>query len=557
MPSGERAPYRPRLRVTGVAVTAPESETPETPKTPDTAQTPKRRWTWRSWLLRLTLAAGSGVVFYLSFAPRSLWWLAPLGFAGFGLALRGRRWWGGLGYGFAFGLGLYLPLLTWLEDFLGRSFGPLPWLGLSAALAAFLALGGALCTVVGRLRGGPVWMALVIIATETPRTWWPLGGFPWGRVAFSQPEGAFLPLASVGGAPLVGFAVVLTGFSLTTLLLRLRRRAWRPLLVPAAAVVIPVAAGLALWPTIGTGAQTGSLTVATVQGNAPNVGIGLLGEAQVIRANHLAQSERLAAEIRSGAVPRPDLVVWPETATQVRGDDPVIDQAVADLGVPTLIGTVYWPPSGGRAQNSEIVWDPVTGPGQRYSKQELVPFAEYVPARSIARWVTPFVDDTSDMVPGTAPAVLNAAGTRVATPICYEIAYDFVSRDAVDDGARLLVLATNNAWFGQSEMSYQQLAMARLRAVEHSRAVVVSATSGVSAIVLPDGTVTQSTSEFTAASLVGRIPLRQTTTLSDRLGAWTEYGLVGAALVAVLIGSVHGWRTRRAGAKDRRVTVAE
>jgi apolipoprotein N-acyltransferase len=249
--------------------------------------------------------------------------------------------------------------------------------------------------------------------------------------------------------------------------------------------------------------------------------------------------------------------VWPETATQLQGDDPVIDQAVADLGVPTLIGAVYWPPSGGRAQNSEIVWDPRTGPGQRYSKQQLVPFAEYVPARAIAAWVTPFVDDTSDMVPGTAPAVLDVAGTRVATPICYEIAYDYVSRDAVNDGAQLLVLPTNNAWFGKSEMSYQQLAMARLRAVEHSRAAVVSATSGVSAIVQPDGTITQSTSEFTAASLVGRVPLRTTTTLSDRLGAWTEYGLVGAAIVAVLIGAGQTWRTRRAGAKERRATVAE
>jgi apolipoprotein N-acyltransferase len=250
-------------------------------------------------------------------------------------------------------------------------------------------------------------------------------------------------------------------------------------------------------------------------------------------------------------------VVWPETATQVQGDDPAVDQAVADLGVPALIGAVSWPPAGGHPQNSEIVWDPRTGPGERYSKQELVPFAEYVPARTIARWVTPFVNDTSDMLPGTSPAVLNAAGTRLATPICYEIAYDFVSRQAVDNGAQLIVLPTNNAWFGHSEMSYQQLAMARLRAVEHSRAVVVSATSGVSAIVQPDGTISQSTSEFTAASLVGRVPLRQTTTLSDRLGAWTEYGLVGAALVAVLIGSVKLWRTRRAGAKERRATVAE
>lgn len=526
-------------------VAAPESPPRATPK----------RHAWRPWALRLLLTIASGVVFYLSFAPRPLWWLAPLGFAGFALALRGRRFWGGLGYGFVFGLALYLPLLTWLEDFLGVSFGPWPWLGLSAALAAFLGAGGALCTLVARLPAAPVWMALIIIATETPRTWWPLGGFPWGRVAFSQPEGAYLPLASAGGAPLVGFAVVLTGFGLAALAVRLRKPGLA-LITPAAATLVPVIAGLALWPAISITPQDGSLTVATVQGNAPDVGLGLLTQAPTLRANHLRQNERLAADIRSGAVPQPDLVVWPETATDLAGPDPALDQAVADLGVPALIGARTWPP-GGRAQNTEIVWDPVTGPGQRYAKQQLVPFAEFVPARAIAQWVTPFVDGTGDMLPGSRPAVLDAAGTRLATPVCYEIAYDYVTRAAVDAGAQLIVLPTNNAWYGKSEMSYQQLAMARLRSVEHSRATVVSATSGVSAIVLPDGTIEQATSEFTAASLVGRVPLRDTTTLSDRLGAWTEYGLVSTALAGVLTGLVQTWRTRRASANDTRKTVAE
>ncbi|WP_306999517.1 apolipoprotein N-acyltransferase [Amycolatopsis thermophila] len=498
---------------------------------------------WRSWLLRLVLAAASGFVFYLSFAPRDLWWLAPAAFAGLGFVLRGRRLWGGLGYGFVFGLGLYLPLLYWIQDFLGRGFGSAPWLALSGALAAYLGVAGALCTLVARLPGAPVWMAMVIIASETPRTWWPLGGFPWGRVAFSQPDGAFVPLASVGGAPLVGFAVVVTGFGLSALLVHARRRDWRAVRLPVIATVLPVVAGLALWPTIGTGAQNGTRTVAVVQGNAPDVGLDLMTEEPTLRANHLAQSELLAGKIRAGAVPAPDLVVWPETATDLAGFDPVIDQAVRDLGSPTLIGARYRAP-GLKMQNTEFVWDPATGRGQSYSKQELVPFAEFVPARSIARWFTPFVDDTGDMLPGTKPSVLDVAGTRVAVPICYEIAYDHVSRDAVQDGAQLIVLPTNNAWFGRSEMTYQQLAMARLRAVEHGRAVVVSSTSGVSALVEPDGTVTRSTSQFTAESLVGSVPLRTETTLSDRLGAWTEYGLVGVAVAAVLAGLVLRARTR-------------
>lgn len=527
-----------------MAVTAPESTAIEAPQ--------RRRRAWRPWLLRLALAITSGFVFYLSFAPRPLWWLAPIGFAGLAFAVRGRRLWGGLGYGFAFGLAFNLPLLLWLQDFLGVEFGPWPWLGLSVALAAYLGVGAALCTLVARLPWSPVWMSMIVIATETPRSWWPFGGFPWGRVAFSQPDGAFVPLASVGGAPLVGFAVVLTGFAAPSLISRLRRRAWRGSILPAAGVVVPAVAGLALWPTIGTAAETGSLTVASVQGNAPDVGIALMQEQETLRANHLAQSERLAQQIRSGAVPKPDLVVWPESVTELRGPDPVLDQAVADLGAPALIGTIYRASGDGTTQNSEVVWDPKTGPGERYSKQSLVPFSEYIPARTVAQFVTPFLNGFYDMTPGTAPAVLDVAGTKVATPICYEIAYDYVTRGGVDEGGQLIVLPTNTAWFGKSGMSSQQLAIARLRAVEHSRAVVVSATSGISAIVEPDGSIQRSTSEFTTASLVGRVPLRDTTTLSDRLGAWTEYGQLGVALAAVLAGLALRMRTRRAGADNRR-----
>jgi apolipoprotein N-acyltransferase len=498
-------------------------------------------------------------VLYLSFAPRPFWWLAPLAFTGLALVLHRRTFRGGFGYGYVFGLAFFLPLLTWLQAFLGPDFGPWPWLGLSAMLALYLGLVGGLITVVAKLPAAPIWMALLVIASETPRAWFPFGGFPWGRVAFSQPEGAFLPLASVGGAPLVGFAVVLSGFGLAALILRATSlngtfRA-RSLLAPAVLALAPVVAGLALWPTIGTNAQDGSLTVATVQGNAPNVGIGLENMPGVLRANHIAESERLLADIRAGKVPKPDLVVWPETATAVRGNDPQLNALIAKFGVPAIIGAQYWLPNG-TVQNSAIVWDPRTGPGQRYAKQQLVPFGEYVPARSIAQLVTPFVNNTADMVPGDGSnEALSVAGTKVGVFICYETAYDYPARNAVAHGAELLVVPTNNAWYGPGEMSYQQLAMSRLRAVEHGRAVVVSATSGVSAIVRPDGTVARSTSLFTAASLVDSVPLRTTTTLSDRLGVWTEYGLFGMALAGLLTGFVLRFRTR-AGSEHERTQAA-
>ncbi|OLT46741.1 apolipoprotein N-acyltransferase [Saccharomonospora sp. CUA-673] len=498
--------------------------------------------------LRLAGAAASGVLLFLAFAPRPLWWLAPVAFAGLGLVLWGRRTWGSAGYGLVFGLAFNLLHLLWIEDFLGVDFGPWPWLALSGVLAVYVALACALMPWVARLPGAPVWMALVFLLQEFARSRWPANGFPWGRVGFSQPEGAYTALASVGGATLVGFAVVLSGFAAARLILLLMRREFAaPGLVRVAAyALVPVLAGLAVWPTVGAGAENGTRSVAIVQGNAPNVGIGLLGEREVLRENTLAESGRLAQRIDDGDVPRPDLVVWPETAVDIAGGhDTDVDRAVADLGVPTLVGSLYRDVDG-LTDNAVVTWrppgDPDAGPGERYAKQELVPFAEYVPMRPIASWFSPFVGNTRDMRWGTGAGVTDVADTRVGLSICYEAAYDYPSRDAVNAGAQLLVLPTNNAWFGDGEMTYQQLAMARLRAVEHGRAVVVAATSGVSAVVQPDGTVTRQTDMYTATSLVADVPLRQTTTLADRLGAGTEYVLLGAGLAAAITGIVLGRR---------------
>ncbi|MFE0024387.1 apolipoprotein N-acyltransferase, partial [Amycolatopsis sp. NPDC059021] len=320
----------------------------------------------------------------------------------------------------------------------------------------------------------------------------------------------------------------------------------RALIGTAVLTVVPVVAGAALWPTIGTGAQDGERTVAAVQGNAPDIGLALEGQRDVLRNNTIAENERLLSDIRAGRVPRPDLLIWPETATALAGRDPQLDQLVADFGAPALIGALYRLPDG-HAQNSVIAWDPHTGPGPRYAKQQLVPFGEYIPAREIAEQVTPFVKSAIDMRPGDgANPALPVARTKVGVFICYETAFDYPARESVAAGAELLVVPTNNAWYGPGEMSYQQLAMSRLRAVEHGRAVVVSAVSGVSAIIAPDGSVTSSTGLFTAESLVGRVPLRTQTTLSDRLGAWTEYGLLALAIAGVAGGFVLRFRVRGA-----------
>ncbi|MGH3950154.1 MAG: apolipoprotein N-acyltransferase [Pseudonocardiaceae bacterium] len=319
-------------------------------------------------------------------------------------------------------------------------------------------------------------------------------------------------------------------------------------------MLIPIGAGLAVWPTIGVAPTSGTLTVAVVQGNAPDIGLDLLGARDTIRSNHLAESRRLLDAIADDQVPQPDLLVWPETATAISGPDPVLDDLVADFGAPALIGALYYVPGGG-AENAVVTWDPETGAGERYTKQELVPFAEYVPLRSIARWFTPFVEDTADMRSGTRAGVLEVGGITVGVAICYEAAYDYIAREAVAAGAQLLVVPTNNAWYGPGEMSHQQLAMSRLRAVELGRAAVVAATSGVSAIVRPDGSLARSTDLFTAESLVETVPLRDETTIAARLGGWPEWILVGVGVVTLVLTVGFRFRGRiegrdRAGRED-------
>jgi apolipoprotein N-acyltransferase len=480
----------------------------------------------RTDLARYGAAAVAGGALALSFPPRTLWWLAVPAFVVLWLALRNVRARRAAGLGFVFGLTFFLPHLLWIEHFLGNDFGPWPWLVLSALMALFVCGSTALMPLVSRLPAAPVWAAMLFVLQETARGLIPFNGFPWGRVAFGQPDGPFGRLAVIGGAPLVSFAVVLTGFGLAHWLPRIK----------AAWAVLPFAAALAVGSLISVDAQNGERTVAVVQGNAPDIGLGLLDASDTLRANHLRKTAELKALIDGGSIPKPDLVVWPESATRTRDHDPVIDRAVDSLGVPVLVSALR------NGENSVIAWQPGTGPGQSYAKQELVPFAEHIPLRPLARLFTPFADNP-DMIAGSEPGNIDIAGTKVGLGICYEVAYDYVLRESAAAGAQVLVVPTNNAWYGRGEMTYQQLAMARLRAIEHGRAVVVAAISGVSAVVRPDGSVVQSTGMFTDALMVDSVPLRTDITFATRFGGAIHVlltaGAFGACLCAI-------WSRRRA-----------
>ncbi|MCJ0874771.1 apolipoprotein N-acyltransferase [Streptomyces sp. AP-93] len=503
-----------------------------------------RRWAGRS--ARPGAAVLSGVLLYLSFPPRPLWWLATLALALLGWCLYGRRARGGFGLGVLHGLGFLLPLLVWT----GEGVGPVPWLALVTLESLLIGLTTLGISLVSRLPAWPLWGAAVWIAGEALRARAPFGGFPWGKLAFGQPDGVFLPLAALGGTPLLSFAVALCGFGLYEVL-RVgadTRRATAALLA-ATAVAAPLAGALAARPLVSDAAEDGTVVAAVIQGNVPRAGFDFNAQRRQVLDNHANRTIQLAEDIKLGKVAKPDFVVWPENSSDI---DPytepdaygVIDNAVKTIGVPVAIGSVLAPETG-PLRNTMILWDPVKGPVDTYDKRKIQPFGERIPMRSFVRLFSSDVDRVRrDFGPGKEPGVFDMAGSGVGMVTCYEAAFDDAVRSTVRAGAQVIAVPSNNATFGRTEMTYQQLAMDRVRAVEHSRTVLVPVTSGVSAVIRPDGEIVQQTKLFTADALVAEIPLRSTQTPATRFGPLAEYLLL--AVAAAGLGWTFARRMRRA-----------
>ncbi|MFB7394252.1 apolipoprotein N-acyltransferase [Streptomyces sp. NPDC056191] len=604
--------------------------TPVDASAADTVPAPAPRW---RRFVRPGAALLSGLLLYLSFPPRPLWWLALPAFALLGWSLRGRRLRAGFGLGYLAGLGFLLPLLVWT----GEEVGPGPWLALAAVEALFVALAGLGIAAVSRLPWWPFFAAGVWILSEAVRARVPFGGFPWGKIAFGQADGMFLPLAAVGGTPVLGFAVALCGFGLYEAYRQIQaRRAAEtetgtvrdedtgtggdtrtgtgagsgndvgtgaeggtdseaggvgpartpatgtpartgtgtgtgieaaggarprpgtlprgPLVAAALAVLVPVAGALAALPLVDDSAEDGTATVAAVQGNVPRLGLDFNSQRRAVLDNHVARTRELAEDVKAGRAPQPDFVLWPENSSDI---DPyanadaadVIDGAVRAIGVPTVIGAVIAPETG-KLRNTLIEWDPDRGPVATYDKRHVQPFGEYIPMRSLVRVFNSNVDRVSrDFGAGTKVGVFDLAGTKVGLATCYEAAFDWAVRDTVTHGAQLISVPSNNATFGRSEMTYQQLAMSRVRAVEHSRSVVVPVTSGVSAVIRPDGEIVAETKMFTPDVLVEKVPLRSSLTPATRMGTLPEALLVALAAAGLGWSAFRSVRARRTGAE--------
>ncbi|MBN1172519.1 MAG: apolipoprotein N-acyltransferase, partial [Micromonosporaceae bacterium] len=302
------------------------------------------------------------------------------------------------------------------------------------------------------------------------------------------------------------------------------------------------------------------LRVAIVQGNVPRLGLDFNAQRRAVLDNHVRGTVELAQRVAAGEQSRPDLVVWPENSSDI---DPLlnedaaarIEEAAAAIGAPILVGAVLR--HGERALNAGLLWQPGRGAEQRYIKRHPVPFAEYVPLRRWVRLITKQVDEVRvDFAPGGPPGVFRVGPVLVGDVICFEVAYDDLVRDVVRAGAGLIVVQTNNATFDVGE-ARQQLAMVRLRAVEHGRPALMASTVGVSAFVEASGRVSQSTGFFTAAVLTAEVRVGTGRTIATVAGCWPEVVIVAGLAVGVLaagrlrirrrVGSTTADPTRRRG----------
>lgn len=437
--------------------------------------------------------------------------------------------------GLLFGLGLMAPLIWWMNAVSAGAYVALVIAEALFFIPIMLALRAAT-----RLRAWPLWGAGVWVAGEWARGRFPFTGFPWGRLAHTSIDTPFASYARLVAMP--GTSAVL--FVVAALVLVVVTGPGRRDRIAAAVGVAAIVGVGALLPT-GIATADGTRQVALVQGNVP--GVFLTWPRGEIFDLHVAETSRLVEKIRDGEAPQPDMVLWPENATDIDPyHDVLVRQQIENLSAllkaPILVGGIFDGPTVDTARNSGVVWT-ADGPGDRYDKLKPVPFGEYVPFRKQAGFVVNRLarDIPRDMLAGDQPGAVTIGGTRIGDTICYDIAYDSVTRRAVDGGAQLIVVQTSNAAFTGTSQPEQQWDISRLRAIETGRWVVVPSTNGITGVVDPSGRSVDRAPLQEPATISAQVTLASGRTPALVIGRYLEWLLVATGLGAWVLGT----RTRK------------
>jgi apolipoprotein N-acyltransferase len=449
-------------------------------------------------LVALLLSALSGALLSAAFEPVGKWWVAPIAIAAhmYALSISRKK----VMSSFLFAVTLNLIVLHWSSTFVGS----LPWVILAVGMSIFY-LPLALVS-----KWGMTAYPLLYILLEELRNRFPFGGFGWVRVAYTQADSPFSKIAAIGGASALSALTLLIALILFFVT---QRRISVITFLPFLLILIPV--------NLST---TGNATVLMIQGNVPTLGLDFNSRAKAVFNNHFEKTQEEIAKD-----PNVDFILWPENSVDV---DPFlnadVNASLNSIQQPLIIGAIL--NKGNSLYNTSILWGgelPDT-----YIKQHLTPFGEYIPLRSLARIISPLVDEVEDFSPGDGGKTFSIGEIKVAPVICYELIDDDLLRQAAAD-SNILAVQTNSATFGMSAESAQQLSITRVRAIEHGRNIASVSTTGYSAIINSSGKVVEQTAMGSADSIRAEVGLIEGQTPRDAAGDWALIGvLVTLLLVA-------------------------
>ncbi len=500
--------------------------------------------------------------------PSFGWW--PLAFVAVTLSLLsliGRSLWSAVLVGATFGAAFLFPHLSWASQFLGDTPGAsVPWVALASVETLVMAALSPL--IVLAYRWLPRWrdtrpVRLVALPALVAGTWvgrelvmgsWPYGGFPWGRLGMSQSESPIAPVASWVGVSGLGFLMVALCAAAIEAVRWTSRTGSEPLgkasararWVPALPVSVLAVVMLALpqFPT----ADAGSMRVGVAQGNGPAAYVDER-EPDEILDSQLDVSEPLEDE-------QTDLVLWPEGGVD---SDPandvttsrILDEAAARYDSPILLNAAS--EDGGLRYNTSFLWTR-DGAVATHAKRHPVPFGEYVPDRWLYGAIVPELVNLlqREYTPGDDAPVVDTGDVRIGLAICFDVAFDDVIREGVLDGGQVLMFQTNNADFRGTDENLQQLAIARMRAIETGRTVINLSTTGTSQALAPDGSTIDALPIDGAGLMVVEAELRDGVTAGVLLGpALQALMLWGSLAVLAVLGVAGRRRLQRRREQDR------
>lgn len=498
------------------------------------------------WLLPIV----TGVLMALAFPPFNFGQAAWLALVPLLFALEDCRWGEAFRRGYVAGL-VFFGMTVWWTIHV-----TLPGMvALIAFLALYFGLAGMLFSRI--TAGDSAWRNLVaaIVASaqwvtlEWVRGHFPLGGLPLNFLGVSQHQAVpLIQFASVTGVYGVSAFVCFVNFAFFFTVRRFMRQIRDKIPLRRLSYEFYIAMALVSavllhgMREIRRSEPQRTLRLALVQGNIPQT-------LKFDPAERPMILERYRTLTRETLADKPDLIIWPETATpDALRYDPESFALVTNLAATAhaylLTGTIDLTPNSSppEAFNAAILVRPDGALVNIYHKIHLVPFGEYVPLRKIfpfMKWLTP-IDDSFER--GRERTIFEAGGVRFGAVICFEDIVPELYRQFVRGGVDFMVNLTNDAWFKQSPASEMHLANAVFRAVENRRPLVRATNNGVTCVVNEFGFVRTRLEPFAARSTVCELPL------GDHLPStfYTEYGDVFVALCVVISGvAALGWRKRR------------